>query len=122
MNYNILHHSFISLYEKLSRSTWIRLQVGLQTLTLFFRLSQMILDKEFKGILDQGAGCLVVFEEEDDDETYEMALGTLKQMSHVVDSLYQQVRVFACGAMIRARLRMLGHNSHETENLHSPGQ
>lgn len=48
----------------------------------------MILDKEFKGILDQGAGCLVVFEEADDDETYEMALGTLKQMSHVVDSLY----------------------------------
>ena len=82
----------------------------------------MILDKEFKGILDQGAGCLVVFEEADDDETYEMALGTLKQMSHVVDSLYQQVRVFACGAMIGARLRMLGHNSHETENLHSPGQ
>ena len=88
----------------------------------FFRLSQMILDKEFKGILDQGAGCLVVFEEADDDETYEMALGTLKQMSHVVDSLYQQVCVFTCGAMIRARLRMLGHNSHETENLHSPGQ
>ena len=48
----------------------------------------MILDKEFKGILDQGAGCLVVFEEADDDETYEMALGTLKQMSHEVDSLY----------------------------------
>ena len=48
----------------------------------------MILDKEFKGVLDQGAGCLVVFEETDDDETYETALSTLKQISHVVDSLY----------------------------------
>ena len=52
----------------------------------------MILDKEFKGVLDQGAGCLVIFEETDDDETYETALSTLKQISHVVDSLYQQVR------------------------------
>ena len=52
----------------------------------------MILDKEFKGVLDQGAGCLVVFEETDDDETYKTALSTLKQISHVVDSLYQQVR------------------------------
>ena len=52
----------------------------------------MILDKEFKGVLDQCAGCLFVFEETDDDETYETALSTLKQISHVVDSLYQQVR------------------------------
>lgn len=52
----------------------------------------MILDKEFKGVLDQGAGCLVIFDETEDDETYETAHSTLKQISHVVDSLYQQVR------------------------------
>lgn len=54
------------------------------------KLSQMILDKAFQGVLDQGAGCLVVFDETEEDETYEMALGTLKQISHVVDNLYQQ--------------------------------
>ena len=52
----------------------------------------MIRDKEFQGVLDQGAGCLVISEATDDDETHETALSTLKQISHVVDSLYQQVR------------------------------
>ena len=75
---------------------------------LTIRLSQMILDKAFQGVLDQGAGCLVVFDETEEDvcslyshnqETYEMALGTLKQISHVVDNLYQQVRIGMAIAM-----------------------
>lgn len=61
----------------------------------------MILDKVFQGVLDQGAGCLVIFDEVEEDvrckrkftqQTYESTLGALKQIGNVVDSLYQKVR------------------------------
>ncbi|KAH1000184.1 26S proteasome non-ATPase regulatory subunit 11 [Dendroctonus ponderosae] len=56
------------------------------------KLSQMILDAKFHGILDQGDGVLVVFEETAVDKTYEMALETIQSMSKVVDTLYQKAK------------------------------
>ncbi|KAI0050854.1 PCI-domain-containing protein [Auriscalpium vulgare] len=52
------------------------------------KLSQMILDKVFHGVLDQGRGCLLVFDEPEADNTYGAAIDTLEQISKVVDSLY----------------------------------
>ncbi|ORZ21440.1 PCI domain-domain-containing protein [Absidia repens] len=54
------------------------------------KLSQMILDKAFHGILDQGAGCLIIFDEPEEDKSYETAIDTLKQVDKVVTSLYQK--------------------------------
>ncbi|KAK3909413.1 26S proteasome non-ATPase regulatory subunit 11 [Frankliniella fusca] len=56
------------------------------------KLSQMILDKKFQGILDQGEGVLIVFEERPVDKTYEMALETIHSMGKVVDTLYQKAK------------------------------
>ncbi|EIM89539.1 PCI-domain-containing protein [Stereum hirsutum FP-91666 SS1] len=52
------------------------------------KLSQMILDKVFHGVLDQGRGCLLVFDETEGDNTYGAAIDTLEQVSKVVESLY----------------------------------
>jgi len=56
------------------------------------KLSQMILDKKFSGILDQGEGVLIVFEETPVDKTYETALETIHSMGKVVDTLYQKAK------------------------------
>lgn len=44
------------------------------------------------GILDQGEGVLIVFEEPLVDKTYEAALETIQNMSKVVDSLYNKAK------------------------------
>jgi len=56
------------------------------------KLSQMILDKKFNGILDQGEGVLIVFEDVAVDKTYESALETIQSMGKVVDSLYHKAK------------------------------
>jgi 26S proteasome regulatory subunit N6 len=56
------------------------------------KLSKMILDKQFYGILDQGQGLLIVFEEGKEDVAYKEALGTITGMGHVVDNLYSRVK------------------------------
>lgn len=56
------------------------------------KLSQMILDRKFHGILDQGEGVLIVFEDAASDKTYESALDTIDNMGKVVDTLYQKAK------------------------------
>jgi 26S proteasome regulatory subunit N6 len=54
------------------------------------KLSQMILDGKFQGIIDQGKGQLVVYEESDKDMAMEKGLQVINNMDAVVSSLFER--------------------------------
>ncbi len=51
------------------------------------KLSQMILDRKFEGILDQGTGCLIVYDDPSAETMYKAALDVVQNVGKVVDSL-----------------------------------
>ncbi|EJU05145.1 PCI-domain-containing protein [Dacryopinax primogenitus] len=86
----LLEQNLLKIIEPFSRVeiSHVAELVGQPVSQVELKLSQMILDKVFNGILDQGAGCLVVYDEPEEDETYSSTLDTLKHIGHVVESLY----------------------------------
>eukprot|EP00795_Rhopilema_esculentum_P014237 gene14237-5262_t len=56
------------------------------------KLSQMILDKKLNGILDQGSGVLIIFDDTPVDKTYENSLEIIQNMGKVVDALYNKAK------------------------------
>ncbi|KAL8861862.1 MAG: hypothetical protein Q9178_001731 [Gyalolechia marmorata] len=86
----MLEQNLIKVIEPFSRVEidHIAKMVGLDTQSVERKLSQMILDKLIIGVLDQGAGCLIVYDEAERDEGYDAALATIEKLSNVVDVLY----------------------------------
>lgn len=66
----------------------IKLDVG----AVQSKLSQMILDKKFNGILDQGSGAIIVFEEEAKSTIYTDAVGTIEELGLAVDQLFEKAK------------------------------
>ncbi|USP74891.1 putative 26S proteasome regulatory subunit rpn6 [Curvularia clavata] len=87
---NMLEQNLIKVIEPFSRVEidHVAKMVGLDTIQVERKLSQMILDKVIIGVLDQGAGCLIVYDESERDQGYDAALSTLEKLSNVVDVLY----------------------------------
>jgi len=62
------------------------------------KLSQMILDGKLRGILDQGRGRLIVYEEGEKDMAMEGGLEVIENMDRVVSSLFKRGR--ALGSVV----------------------
>jgi len=98
----IVHRHLSSLYDTLLEQNLCRLiepfsrveilhiaeLIGLPMDTVENKLSQMILERKFAGTLDQGAGCLIIFEDQKPDGIFSATLETISNISKVVDSLY----------------------------------
>ncbi|EJD02500.1 PCI-domain-containing protein [Fomitiporia mediterranea MF3/22] len=74
---------------------YVAQQVGQSRQEVEAKISKMILDKVFHGVLDQGRGCLLVFDETENDETYETSIQTVEEVGKVVDSLYAKATKIA---------------------------
>ncbi|KAL4811501.1 hypothetical protein BDV18DRAFT_150256 [Aspergillus unguis] len=78
----MLEQNLIKVIEPFSRVELdhIAKMVGLDTQQVERKLSQMILDKVIIGVLDQGAGCLIVYDETERDQGYDAALDTIAKL------------------------------------------
>jgi len=97
----IIKHHLGSLYDMLLQENIVRVIEPYSTVEtahiaklmklplgkIEHKLSQMILDKRFNGILDAGAGCLIVYPSDASDKAYDESLETLNNMGRVVDAL-----------------------------------
>lgn len=86
----MLEQNLIKVIEPFSRVeiSHVAKMVGLDETQVERKLSQMILDKVIVGVLDQGAGCLIVYDEAERDGGYDAALETIGRLGGVVDLLY----------------------------------
>jgi 26S proteasome regulatory subunit N6 len=87
---SMLEQNLIKVIEPFSRVeiSHVAEMVGLDLAQVERKLSQMILDKVIIGVLDQGTGVLIVFEETERDKGYDAALDTIDKLGSVVDVLY----------------------------------
>ena len=86
----LLEQNLVRVIEPFSRVEieHVAKLVGLGTQQVEGKLSQMILDKVFSGVLDQGTGCLIIFDGVEKDKAYDAALETIEKLSQVVEVLY----------------------------------
>lgn len=69
---------------------YIANSIGLPMERILQKLSEMILDEVIHGTLDQGRNCMIIFDDSENVELFENAMGTFENLEGVVDSLYDR--------------------------------
>ncbi|EMC95651.1 hypothetical protein BAUCODRAFT_34412 [Baudoinia panamericana UAMH 10762] len=87
---SMLEQNLIKVIEPFSRVeiSHVAQMVGLDVQQVERKLSQMILDRVIIGVLDQGKGVLIVYEETERDKGYDAAIEAIEKLGNVVDVLY----------------------------------
>jgi len=90
----MLQQNLCKLIEPFSRVeiAHVAKLIDLDQATVEKKLSQMILDKRFQGILDQGSGCLTLFHDPPTSGMYDASLDTIVSMGKIVDQLYNRAK------------------------------
>lgn len=88
----LLEQNLLKIIESYSvvELSHISKTIGLNIQQVEGKLSQMILDKVFYGVLDQGNGWLVIYDQPRTDTSYQASLELIKNLSGVVDLLYEK--------------------------------
>lgn len=91
---NLLQQNLMKIVVPYSRVEidYVAKLVNLSPTVVQAKLSEMILDKKFEGTLDQGNGCLIIFDEVKQGELYSSAMETLENMDNVVDKLFEKTQ------------------------------
>ncbi|ABN66095.2 predicted protein [Scheffersomyces stipitis CBS 6054] len=89
---NLLEQNLLKIIESYScvELSHISKTIGLNLQQVEGKLSQMILDKVFYGVLDQGNGWLILYDEPRRDAAYDASLDLIKNLSNVVELLYEK--------------------------------
>ncbi|AQZ11774.1 RPN6 (YDL097C) [Zygosaccharomyces parabailii] len=107
MGDELIRSHFNALYDTLLESNLCKLiepfecveishvskMIGLDAKQVEGKLSQMILDKVFFGVLDQGNGWLYIYDTPHQDATYDSALELVGELDKVVDQLFEKASV-----------------------------
>jgi 26S proteasome regulatory subunit N6 len=103
---DLIRHHLDLLYDKMMQNNLLKIiapyskveldhvakLINLPTLTVTHKLSQMILDRTFNGILDQGKGQLIVYEAGEEDTNFEKGVEIIGNMGLVVEALFGRAK------------------------------
>lgn len=89
---NLLEQNLLKIIKPYSvvEISFISKQIKLDFKLIENKLSQMILDGIFYGVLDQGNGWLYIYDEPKKDPNYDHSLSLVHEMNTVVDLLYEK--------------------------------